>query len=279
MKIVSFIGLAKNVGKTTFLNLYIKNKNNYILTSIGWDGEAIDHLFGISKPSINVRKHNFICTYEKLKPTESKRIVTLPIDNIFLGNLEIYEVLEEKKVQLAGPSSISQLKIFLETLKELTKSIKIEEVIIDGAADRRISLSIANKAYFIIGPTYSRNPQSLINTILAIHKILSIPVLQEQQNKNIIPLKSINETTKFSESDVYLIDTLAQIVLPYHKVTQILKHKYKIYVRKKPEDYEIILNPFDAELMKENLDVDNIYNQVIKIEQSLKDKIKILKNI
>lgn len=258
MKITGFIGLCKNVGKTTFLNKYIQDKNNYIITSIGWDGEAIDHIFGIKKPSIKVKENNLVCTYSNLKPTNSIKILSLPIENQFLGKLEIYKMTKEDIVQIAGPSSITQIKTFLSKVKEIKDKEKIEEVIIDGAADRRISLSIANHVYYIIGPTFSQNPQKIIRTIQGIIQISQIPIYSNN-SQNPIPLSSINEKNikNLNKNDIYLLDNPSKIIINYELIPKILQ-EYQIFLKSKPEKFTIVINSFNAETMTHTLNPHNI---------------------
>ncbi|MCS7243591.1 MAG: hypothetical protein RMJ36_02500 [Candidatus Calescibacterium sp.] len=262
-EITAFIGLSKNVGKTTFLNRYIEKKDNYIITSIGWDGEAVDHIFGIKKPSILVKKDNFVCTYSKLKPTKSIKILELPIENQFLGQLEVYKMLDNDIVQIAGPSSTKQFQTFLQkTTKEL-KNIK--EIIIDGAADRRISLSFANEIFFIIGPTFSTNPQKIIDTIIGIVEMFEIPIFNKEtiMNKEINLLSSLNKSNinNLQQSQVYVLENLGKIIIDYESIPKIMK-EYKIFVKNKPHKYSIVVNSFNAELMKNTLDTKNIKKEI-----------------
>lgn len=257
-EIISFIGLSKNVGKTTFLNKYIQNQKNYLLTSIGWDGEAIDHLFGIKKPSILIKKTNFICTYSNLKPTNSQKITELPINNQFLGKLEIYQMNEDDIVQIAGPSSIKQLKIMLEK----SSTLPIEQVIIDGAADRRISLAISTTVYFIIGPTFSNNKEKIIKTIQGIIKLFEIPTTQNLINhNNIVNLPSLNNANKNSlEKDkYYILENPGKIILDYEIIPKLLEN-YKIFFQFKPANFYIVVNSFNADLMKNTLNTSEILN-------------------
>lgn len=262
--ITVFIGLCKNVGKTTFLNKYIKNKENFLITSIGWDGEAIDHIFGITKPSIKVNKDNLVCTYSNLKPLNSQKIFSVEIENQFLGTLEVYKITQDDIVQVAGPSSIKQMEKFLNiTQKQIQHNeIFINEIIIDGAADRRISLYFADNAYFVIGPTYSPNPQKIIKTIQGIIKLLEIPLIN---NDKFLPkttfLNSINSENikKLDPNQFYVIESLSNIILDYISLPKILEN-LKIFVKRKPTTYKIVINSFNAELMAHTLNPNEIIN-------------------
>ncbi len=50
---LAVIGLVKNAGKTTVVNALMANCGHLFgLTSLGLDGERIDHLTGLAKPRI-----------------------------------------------------------------------------------------------------------------------------------------------------------------------------------------------------------------------------------
>lgn len=59
-KIISIIGLEKNIGKTTFLNFILEGlsriDSNPLVLSIGRDGEVEDRLEKTRKPRIKVYK-------------------------------------------------------------------------------------------------------------------------------------------------------------------------------------------------------------------------------
>ncbi|GAH31037.1 unnamed protein product [marine sediment metagenome] len=108
-KVISIIGLSKNVSKTTTLNHIInilRDKQTFGVTSIGRDGEPYDTITQLPKPKIIVEKGTIFATAEDslnnsdiktelLKTTE----FTTP-----LGIINIYKALTKGYVELAGPS-------------------------------------------------------------------------------------------------------------------------------------------------------------------------------
>jgi GTPase SAR1 family protein len=138
MEIKAIIGLSKNVGKTTFLNRYlneIKDNNDFLLSSIGWDGELVDHIFGIPKPPIKVYKNNYVATYQKLINNSFKELFLTEVENFFLGKLGVYRCINDDYVQIAGPSSSKEIEIFLNSI--IKNNFNIPRLILDGAADSR----------------------------------------------------------------------------------------------------------------------------------------------
>ena len=67
-KIISIIGLAKNVSKTTTLNHIIqvlKGDHKLGLTSIGRDGEKYDAITNLPKPRIFVEEGTYLATAQQ----------------------------------------------------------------------------------------------------------------------------------------------------------------------------------------------------------------------
>jgi len=137
-KVISIIGLAKNVSKTTTLNYIIRNiGENYILglTSIGRDGEKYDVITDLSKPKIYVKKGTFIVTATQC--FEDSKIKFEVIKNTGfntpLGEVMILKARGDGYIELAGPSINNQLKKICMELKDLGCDL----ILVDGAFDRR----------------------------------------------------------------------------------------------------------------------------------------------
>jgi len=133
-KVISMIGMGKNVGKTTVLNYIIKHFWNQLtlgLTSIGYDGEEIDNITRTQKPRIAIPKHTIFATstigleqsrikYEVLKKTN----MMTP-----LGEIYIVRALTDGQILLTGPSTKSQIKQILKIFQDY----KVDLSLIDGA--------------------------------------------------------------------------------------------------------------------------------------------------
>ncbi|MFN3995772.1 MAG: hypothetical protein ACK4GR_04490, partial [bacterium] len=186
----------------------------------------------------------------------------IEIENQFLGTLEVYKTTQDDIVQIAGPSSLKQIEKFLNKTKQ--KRISINEIIIDGAADRRISLYFADNVYFVIGPTYSPNPQKILKTIQGIIKLLEIPLLnQTESSQKPVFLNSINNENikKLDPNQSYLVESLSNIIIDYILLPKILEN-FKIFVKRKPKNYKIVINSFNAELMTHTLNPYEIINSL-----------------
>lgn len=67
MLTIGILGTAKNTGKTTALNSVLKclNDKKIAITSIGFDGEDLDHVTGLPKPKVVVDEGTLVITSEQ----------------------------------------------------------------------------------------------------------------------------------------------------------------------------------------------------------------------
>ncbi|MBY9009402.1 MAG: hypothetical protein KGD74_06020, partial [Candidatus Lokiarchaeota archaeon] len=137
-KVISIIGLSKNVSKTTSLNHVIKllkDKHTIGITSIGRDGEPYDAITQLPKPKIIVENGTIFATAEdSLKNSDIKNELMETTDfTTPLGTINIYKALSKGYVELAGPSMNKQLKNLCNDMRK----IGCDVIFIDGAFDRR----------------------------------------------------------------------------------------------------------------------------------------------
>ncbi len=135
--IISIIGLAKNVSKTTTLNYMIKNLKSHKLglTSIGRDGEKYDVITTLPKPRIFIEEGTYVATArQSLENSEIKaEIVKKTGIQTPMGEVLIAKAIIPGLIELAGPSINHQLSIVCKNLKDLGCDI----ILVDGAFDRR----------------------------------------------------------------------------------------------------------------------------------------------
>src|SRR5690554_1770054 len=107
-KVISLIGMAKNVGKTTTLNYLIRKLTDKTLglTSIGRDGELRDLTLDIPKPRIYINKGTLIATTTACLELSDFTKQILDSTGIItpLGEVVIVRCLSDGYVELAGPS-------------------------------------------------------------------------------------------------------------------------------------------------------------------------------
>ncbi len=196
-RVISIIGLAKNVSKTTTLNYIIRNiEETYVLglTSIGRDGEKYDVITDLPKPQIYVKKGTFVVTAKQC--FEDSKIDFEVIKNTGfytpLGEVMILKTEGEGYIELAGPSINIQLKKICLELKNLGCDL----ILVDGAFDRRsYSTPLISDATIIsTGASVSRNMSEVID--LTIHTINLLNLEQEVNEKTINLSKEIMKKSK-----------------------------------------------------------------------------------
>lgn len=275
MKIEAIVGLSKNVGKTTFLNKYlseIKDKNDFILTSVGWDGELVDHIFGIPKPPIKVYKNNYIATYQKLINQSFRELFLTDLENFFLGKLGVYQGINEDYIQIAGPSSSKELQIFIDSI--LKNNFSISKLILDGAADRRYILSFANSVILITGPTFSNHYDTLLKATLSFIKLFFLPIANNNYDNSCF-LSSLTSITHLHKNKNYILNDPGKIIIKFEELYYIL-NKYNIFLKKKPDLEKIVLNSFDANELKFTIDLYVFKQDILKAFPTLENKIYLL---
>ncbi|MFX0082544.1 MAG: hypothetical protein ACFE94_12420 [Candidatus Hodarchaeota archaeon] len=201
-KIISIIGLAKNVSKTTTLNFIIRNIGEQItlgITSIGRDGEKYDVITELPKPQIYVKKGTYVVTAQQCYEESQIKfeIIQKTGFNTPLGEIMILKALSEGYIELAGPSINKHLMIICLELRKLGCDL----ILVDGAFDRRAYATplISDATILSTGASVSRNMNEVIN--LTAH---TINLLNLEQEKN-LEIKKLSKIL-LNESKVSIID-------------------------------------------------------------------------
>ncbi|MEN9577996.1 MAG: hypothetical protein RJA70_1005 [Pseudomonadota bacterium] len=141
---LSLFGLAKNTGKTVALGATVRELNaaGFVVgvTSVGRDGEATDALDeNIKKPSIYLPAGSIVATTAALlrKSALSREILAHTDFRTPLGHVVIARVSAAGTVEVAGPSSIADVRVVCD---EMTRH-GAERVVIDGALNRKAATS------------------------------------------------------------------------------------------------------------------------------------------
>jgi hypothetical protein len=185
-KIVSIIGLAKNVSKTTTLNHIIKNSKGKLslgLTSIGRDGEEYDAITQLPKPRIMIEPGTIIATaFQSLENSEiNAEILRNTEIHTPMGEVHIIRSLNSGLVELAGPSTNTEVKKVCDDLLELGCDL----VLIDGAFDRRSYASplISQATILSTGASVKRDMQKVVEMTNHTFNILT---LDREENVDVI---------------------------------------------------------------------------------------------
>jgi hypothetical protein len=143
---LALVGLAKNTGKTETLTAILdEHARTGVLvgvTSIGRDGERRDVIDArISKPRVRLQAGGLVASTGALLQASAvphERLVRTGIRTP-LGEVVIARLEREGTLEVAGPSASSDVRAVSEAMIELGA----EQVLIDGAVDRRAASSPA----------------------------------------------------------------------------------------------------------------------------------------
>lgn len=176
-KIVSIIGLSKNVSKTTTLNhiiKFFKGKLTLGLTSIGRDGEEYDAITLLPKPRIMVESGTILATASQSLKNRSIKSELLKETGIRtpMGEVQIVRSLNSGLVEIAGPSTNSDVKLVCDQLLELNCDL----VLIDGAFDRRSYATplISQATILSTGASVMRDMKKVVDTTNHIFNLLTL---------------------------------------------------------------------------------------------------------
>ncbi len=186
-KVISIIGLAKNVSKTTTLNYIIKNLKGHKLglTSIGRDGEKYDVITQLPKPRIYIKRGTIVATArESYEASEVKMEILKKTEyNTPLGEILILKATNEGFIELAGPSINTHLQEICIELKKLGCDL----ILIDGAFDRRSYATpiISDATILSTGASVSRNMERVIDLTSHIYDIFSLEIVKDDKIRKI----------------------------------------------------------------------------------------------
>jgi hypothetical protein len=146
IKRVALVGLAKNTGKTVALAALLReletDGRQVGVTSVGRDGEARDVIDRrIEKPSIVLAKGSLVATTDSLLRTSGLEHDLLEQTGIRtpLGQVLIARLQAPGAIEVAGPSAAADVR----TVSDAMLNYGAEQVLIDGAIDRRAASSPA----------------------------------------------------------------------------------------------------------------------------------------
>ena len=136
---IAFLGLAKNVGKTTALVAVLEELHRLGLvtgvTSAGRDGESFDAITGEPKPRFRIWPGQLVASASSTYAAasfEATAVAALPFSTRF-GPVEIRRAQGQGEIEMIGPSTASQMAGAAAALE----SAGAARVLLDGAIGRR----------------------------------------------------------------------------------------------------------------------------------------------
>ena len=136
---IAFLGLAKNVGKTTALvaaleELYRLGRAVGV-TSAGRDGESVDAITGEPKPRFRIWPGQWLASASSTYASASlpaALVERLPFPTRF-GDVEIRRAGGSGEIEMIGPSTATQMRETADAMR----NAGAEVVLVDGAIGRR----------------------------------------------------------------------------------------------------------------------------------------------
>ena len=197
MKIFGFAGTAKNTGKTTTALAVLEQSRlagfKNAITSIGYDGESLDHITGLPKPRYQLLPGELIATARECledSPARCKVLLETNIETV-LGTILIAEVQEAGLVLLAGPNRESDLRFVLQEFATLG----VEFAIVDGALNRIVPLICTDGLIFSTGAAFKQKAAQIAVHAAAIECIFRLPQAETTLSRGEIVIRYKNGTT------------------------------------------------------------------------------------
>ncbi len=179
---IAFLGLAKNVGKTTALVAVLGKLHRAGVaagtTSAGRDGESFDAITGEAKPRFRVHPGQFVASASSTYSSASFKtslVATLPFSTRF-GLIEIRRAEGEGEVEMIGPSTASQMADTAAALE----SAGAERVLLDGAIGRRAfaCARVADAIVLSVGMAAAESLDGVLGAARAAIELIRLPEAQ-----------------------------------------------------------------------------------------------------
>ncbi|HWF32819.1 MAG TPA: hypothetical protein VG188_09700 [Solirubrobacteraceae bacterium] len=178
---LALVGLAKNTGKTETLAAILREHatsgTQVGVTSIGRDGEEHDVIDArIDKPRVQLQRGSLVATtgallrasgvaHERLTQTG----IRTPLGEVVLARLS-----EPGAIEVAGPSAAADLH----TVSEEMLALGAEQVLIDGAIDRRAASSpaVAEALVMATGAILSEDIEAVVTATSDAVDLVRLPL-------------------------------------------------------------------------------------------------------
>ncbi|BDG59038.1 hypothetical protein [Caldinitratiruptor microaerophilus] len=177
MVAIGVAGTAKNTGKTTTLTALLQVAAGLGapvgLTSIGFDGEDLDHLTGLPKPRVDVPAGTWVATARPLLKVGTARLEPVSGTGVqtAVGEVVLARAEEAGRVVLAGPATAAGLRTVLAALPRSGLCL------VDGAFGRMAPMLATQGLVLATGAAYRRQLPALLAETAALVWLFERPVL------------------------------------------------------------------------------------------------------
>lgn len=215
-KATAIVGLTKNVGKTVTFNYLVDRFNQSGITpglvSAGYDGERFDRLTLNEKPRIFAPEGAYLATAEacfeaaeaELELIEESSVST-PLGPVLLGRVN-----RAGLVELAGPASISSLRLLIEKMT----AYGAEQVLVDGAINRLASASpsVSGGTVLASGASLGLTMEDVVKKTVFRHQVLTTPAVEDPLVKDLAEsgLKQGNAVILHRDKEDYEVEVVRE---------------------------------------------------------------------
>lgn len=181
MAVIGVAGTAKNTGKTTTLIELLAAAHRagltVAVTSIGYDGEARDHITGLAKPRVEVPPGAYVATVERLAYTGTARLEFVARTGTLtpMGEVIVARCTVPGRCAIAGPMTGAALRQVLAVLRPLG----VQLCLVDGAFGRMAPMLEADGLVLATGAARSSDLSQLLAETAAIAWLFQIKVIGE----------------------------------------------------------------------------------------------------
>jgi hypothetical protein len=179
---LALVGLAKNTGKTETLAAILREHaasgTQVGVTSIGRDGEEHDVIDArIDKPRVQLQRGSLVATTGALlrsSAVEHERLVQTGVRTP-LGEVVLARLSQAGAIEVAGPNAAADLRAVSDAMLELGA----EQVLIDGAIDRRAASSpaVADGLVMATGAILSEDIEAVVTATSDAVDLVRLPLL------------------------------------------------------------------------------------------------------
>lgn len=178
MVVIGVAGTAKNTGKTTTLTALLEVATGMGVpvgvTSIGFDGEDLDHLTGLPKPRVHVPAGTWVATARPLLEAGTARLRPVVSTGVqtAMGEVVLARAEEPGRVVLAGPATAAGLQTVVAILPPVGLCL------VDGAFARMAPMLATQGLVLATGAAYRRDLPALLAETAALVWLFQRPVLE-----------------------------------------------------------------------------------------------------
>ena len=246
----AFIGLAKNVGKTTALVAVAEELSRSRLvagaTSAGRDGEEYDAITGEPKPRFRLWPGQLVASAADCfaaSGIDSEIVERLPFRTRF-GAIEIRRVRRAGAVEVVGPSTARELA---ETSAALERA-GAEIVLLDGAFGRRAfaGARVADGVVLSMGAAAGASTRKVVVRALAAADLVRLPAPSSGAREVHVPgalTDASLDSIRPSPGETLVVDDFASVFLSTEALGRLREQDVSLAVRRPSRLLAVTTNP------------------------------------